>query len=551
MSEYILIKGGEVIDGTGKPAVKADVLIKDDLIEEIGKIEKFNGASVIDARNLVVAPGFIDIHTHLDFFLPSPRHASVLESWVRMGVTTLVGGLCGFSPAPINHEHVEDLNIYWNFAIPKEGLNYEWTSFGQFLDYLDEIGQAFNVAMLTGHNTLRNNVMGFQARFANDDEINEMKRQLKQSLDEGSFGLSVGLGYVPGIFSHTNEIMEVASVLKDYNRPLVTHPRGLSNQYHKAIEEVIFIAEKNRIPLQISHNSSVSLKAGPKAQKIIKAAIERGINIGYDNIPYASGCSTAFCALPPLLLDGGIKKCYKRLLDPEIRRKVIDDIKNYRIKWPNWEHDYWTDKFLKETKLSKLLGVKTLMHGFKLEKNRRFENMNLRDIAKELGKNYIDTFLDFILEERGGIFFTAVIADGKFGDRFIAKAIKDPNCSIITDHVGADFDTAHPVQYGAFTKVLGQFARDRGMMTMEEAIRKMTSLPASQMQLDNRSTIKKGFFADITIFNPETVNCRATFKNPRLPSEGIEYVIINGKIVLEKGNCNSEALAGKALRKVK
>jgi len=549
MSASILIKNGKVIDGSGKPAFQADVLIEGEYIQEIGAINATDATEVIDARDLMIAPGFIDAHTHMDFFLPSPRHPEVLKSWIYMGVTTLVCGLCGMSPAPINHERIRDLRVYDNFAFPRDGLKFEWTSFSEFLKYLEKIGQAFNVAMLTGHNTLRNNVMGFEARFATEEEVNEMKNQLQKSLDEGSFGLSLGLGYVPGIFSHTNEIMDIASVLKQYDRPLVTHTRGLSKQYHKAVEEVIHIAETHHIPLQLSHNSSISLGAASKARKIVAAAIERGVRIGNDNIPYASGCSTAFCALPPKLLDGGVDKCFERLQDPEIRKKAIHDIKNVKITWPNWENDFWTDVYLKDNITTKLLKVKLLMHGFKLEKNKKFENLPLKTIAKELKKDYYDTFLDLVIEEKDGLFFSGIINTGKLGDFLMKKTFQDPNCSFITDHVGADFKTDHPVQYGGFTRVIGHFARDKGLFNIEEAVRKMTSLPASQLQLKNRGILKAGYFADITIFNPETIRCVATFKNPHQLSEGIEYVLINGKKVLERNKYDSKACAGKVLRK--
>lgn len=548
MDNEILITNGTIMDGSGSFPFKADILIRGEKIQDIGNIQKEENFTVIDAHGLIVSPGFIDVHTHLDFFLPSPRHAEVLKSWAFMGVTTLFAGLCGFSPAPINHEHERDLNVYWNFALPRDGLNYDWTTFREFLGYLERGGQAFNVAMLVGHNTLRTNVLGFQARFANDEEIADMKTQLQQALNEGAFGFSIGLGYVPGIFAHTDEITELCSVLRDFNRPLVAHTRGLSNMYHKAVEEVIFIAETLQIPLQISHNTSVSLSAGHKAQKIIRKAIQRGIQIGFDNLPYAAGSSTAFCALPPLLLDGGIDKCYERLQDPAIRKRVIHDIKKVRVKWPNWDHDFWTDKYLENSFLARLLGVKILMHGFRNEKNTKFENMPIKKIAKELKKEPIEAFLDFLLEEPQGIFFTGVVANNWLGERIMAKAIKQSNCSVMTDHVGADFRTANPVQYGAFAKVLGKFVRDEKRMTLQEAIHKMTGLPASQMQLQNRGLLVKRYYADITVFNPKTIGTAATFKDPHHLARGIEYVLINGHLVLEKGQYHANAYAGQVLR---
>jgi len=550
MGNNILIKNGNVMDGTGNPASRTDVLIKGDQIEDIGLFEDVDAEKIIDAKDLIIAPGFIDVHTHLDFLLPSVRHAEVLEKWVRMGVTTIVGGNCGFSPAPINHDNEKNIKIYWNFALPRDSLEFQWDTMQDYLNFLEKGGQALNVAMLTGHNTLRNNVMGFNARFATPKEISEMTDQLVESLDAGTFGLSLGLGYVPGIYSHTDELMELASVLTDYKLPLIPHTRGLSNLYDKAVEEVINIAEQNKIPLQISHNGSFDVSAGSRANEIIKNAMKRGVKIGYDMLPYLGGSSTAFCGLSPLLLDGGVEKCFERLQDPEIREKTIQDIKkNAKIKWPNWDNQYWTDVYLRSSKWEKILSIKMFMHGFRLKKNRKFENMPLKKIAKILKKNYLEVFLDFVQEEQEGLFFSGFSTSEKISDKLMKDIINDPNCSIETDVVGADFNIAHPIQYGAFTKVLGNLARDKKYMPMEEAVRKMSSLPAQQMQIDERGIIKKGFFADIIVFDPKTVKCVATFDDPYKNSVGIENVIINGKLVLENGKYKARALAGKVLRK--
>ncbi len=190
------------------------------------------------------------------------------------------------------------------------------------------------------------------------------------------------------------------------------------------------------------------------------------------------------------------------------------------------------------------------MHGFRLEKNRRFENMPLKRIAKILKKNYIEVFLDLVQEEQEGLFFSGFSTSDKLGDKLMKEIIIDPNCSIETDVVGADFNIANPIQYGAFTKVLGNLARDKKYMSMEEAVRKMSSLPAQQMQIDERGIIKKGFFADIIVFDPKTVKCVASFDDPYKHSEGINNVLINGKIVLENNTYNPDILAGKVLRKI-
>jgi len=541
MSNDILIKNGLIMDGTGKSAFEADVMISGDKIEDIGSFKDADAIKIIDAKDLVVAPGFIDCHTHLDFFFPNPRHAEVLESWAHQGVTTIIGGNCGYSPAPINHEKEELVNMVWNFALPHEGMKYEWTTFGEYLDILQRNGQAYNVAILTGYNTLRTNVMGWDACFAKPGEISEMKKMLRSSLNEGSFGLSLGLYYVPGIYSHTDELMEIASVLTEFGAPLVPHTRGLTVHYDKAVQEVIDIAEKNQIPLHLSHHAGGSTqRVRRKALKAVKAARERGLEIGHDNMPWAGGCTAVLAHMPPWILDGGIEKLLERLQDPDIRRHIIEEIKNFQPKWPNWEHKYWTDKFFDRN---------THICGFKLEKNKDFEYKTIEEIAKELNKDIYNALLDLILEEKGKI-FTVGFMDHPLAEKYYDELIADPDCSIETDVVGADFNNPFPASYGTFTKVLGQMARDRRVISQEEAIRKMTSLPAKQMQIKNRGLIKKGNFADITIFNPKTVKSLVSFTKHFQNSEGIEYVLINGKIVLEQGKYDANAFAGKVLRRI-
>ncbi|TFG14936.1 MAG: hypothetical protein EU535_02415 [Promethearchaeota archaeon] len=539
MGREILIKNGMVIDGTGKPAIKADVLIDKDRIIDIGNFDKEEASLMIDAKDLCITPGFIDVHSHLDFILPSAQERNVLENWIRQGATTIVSGNCGFSPAPINHAYEKLINIYWNFALPLDGLKYEWTTMAECLDFLEKKGQTLNVAILTGHNTLRTDVMGFNARFANSEELNEMKTLLRESIEAGSFGLSFGLGYVPGMYSNTEELIDLASVLTDYQLPIVPHTRGLfSKLYADAVAEMIQVAEKNNIPLQISHHCGGGIgRVRKRSIKLVQDAIERGVKINHDNIPWPNSSTTALAWLPPWLFDGGIN--LDLLKDPEIRKQVIDEMLTFKLKWPPWENKYWVDRDF---------NASTVLAGFRKEKNKKFENMRLKEIAEMLNLEPIDAFIELIIEEEGKLYVISGQFDNPMAEDFVAELLSDPNCSIGTDIVGAGLNTISPAAFGNFTKVLGQFARDMGVMSQEEAIRKMTSLPAKQMQLKDRGILKKGAFADITIFNPSTVNNKSSYTNPYQTSEGIEFVIINGELILEKGKFYGEKLAGKVLR---
>jgi N-acyl-D-amino-acid deacylase len=549
MNNDVLIKNGIVMDGSGAPAFRADVLIRNGRIEDIGLFPDAEAATVIDAQGLVVAPGFIDVHTHLDFFLASRRHAEVLKSWAHQGVTTIVAGNCGFSPAPINHDYEDTVSTYWNFSLPHDGLQYEWTSMGEFLDFLERNGQAFNVGILTGHGILRTNAMGFQARFANPEEIAAMKQMLKESVEDGSIGLSLGLYYVPGVFSHTDEIIEVASVLADSGAPLVPHTRGMSETYAEAVEEVVRVAEEVGIPLHISHHGSF-VRDDPsimeRANRTIDEARERGVEIGHDVIPYSTGSTTLLSLYPPEVFDGGLDNFFTRLEDPLVRRRIVNGWETVVPAWPNWEHSWWTDNHYHNAFSSWSL---VCLSGFCMEKNRQFENMSVEQIAGILNKDPFETVFDLTAEERGRIIVTGGTFDNPLDEDNLAQGVSDPNCSIATDIVGADYGSINPVAYGAFPKVLGRMARDGGFMSQEEAVRKMTSLPAQQMGLKDRGVVRKGACADITIFNPETVIDRASFGNPHQFSEGIEYVLINGTPVLQRGKYDATAFAGRVIRR--
>jgi len=542
-SETTLIRGGVVMDGTGQAARRADVLIRGGQIEDVGLFPEVRPSRVIDASGLAVAPGFIDVHTHLDFLLPSPRHAEVLESWVRQGVTTLIGGNCGFSPAPMNHEREEDVSRYWSFALPHDGLEYQWSSMAEYLDHLEGIGQAFNVAILTGQNVLRNNVMGFEARFARPQELAEMKRMLRESLLAGSIGLSLGLFYCPAIYSNTEEVMELASVLTEFGALLVPHTRGLTLTYDSAVEEVIGVAEKNRVPLHLSHHAGGTVgdfSIRTRAVRAIEEAIGRGVPIGHDNIPWACGPTTVLALLPPRLFSGGVAAALKRLADPRVRAEVVGKLESAVPTWPTWEHGWWTDKFLSFT---------SRFGGFQRDENLAFEGRSMQEIAVELGKDPYEALFDLLIAEQGKLFMVGGLFDDPRGDDFMAALFADPNCAVMSDIVGADFEHGNPVAYGAFPKVLGQFARERGAMSQEEAVRRMTSLPAAQMQLANRGLVRRGAHADITIFDPLTVACNASFENPRRAPDGIEHVLINGRSVLEGDEYRADALAGQVLRR--
>ena len=578
MNRSTLIKNGTIMDGTGRPGFRGDLLIVGDRIKAIGILNGAKADRFIDAQGLAVAPGFIDCHTHLDFFMTDPCHATVMERWCRQGVTTIIAGNCGFSPAPVAETTRSEWQIYCNFAMPRKGMTYEWTSMAEYFEFMERNKVSFNIGVFTGHNVLRANTMGFENRFAGHDELDDMKRQLKAAMDAGALGLSLGLLYLPAYYSDTAELVELASVLTEYGAPLAVHTRGLTQLYDKAVEEAILVAEKNRIPLQLSHHAGgdastskkdmmlgytpkVKLKLAiarmmgekfflnqaveknpvrQKAVQLVQEALDRGVEIGHDNMPWMCGPSTILCTLPPWLFNWGTKKAFEQLQDPFIREKAAKEMASCIPQWPPWEHDYWVDNFFAPS---------MRLSGFRLKKNKAFENMSINRIARSLKKNVFDTVFDLIIEEQGRFFIIGGLFDNPAGDTFMSHLLKDPNCAIMTDVVGVDYTTPNPVSYGAFTKVLGQFARDMGVFSQEEAVRRMTALPAKQMQLRDRGRLKKGAYADICVFNPKTVKNKASFKKPNQFSDGINYVFINGTLVLNRGEYDHQAWAGRVLRR--
>lgn len=538
----LIFKNGDIIDGSGGPKYKSDILIVNDRIEKIGNINSNDADICLDIDGLVITPGFIDAHSHLDFFITSPTHSERLESWIRQGITTIVAGNCGYSPAPINDHITEFLNIYWDFALPRDGLDYQWNSMDEYFNHLQKIGQALNVAILTGHNTLRLNIMDLQARFAEESEIIEMKKLLKESLDAGSFGLSLGLGYVPGLFSHTDELIKLSSVLREYDAPLVPHTRGLlSKNYDKAISEVIEVAEKNDIPLQISHHAGGGIgRTRKKAIQAIKEAKNRGVEIGHDNIAWTNTSTTVLSLFPPWAFDGGIDKFFERLKDQTIQNQIKEEMLHFRPKWPNWEHNWWVDRDYNEN---------IILSGFKLKEHKRFNNKQIREISNELGGNSLNILIDLVLKERGKFFIITGQFDNPLAEEYVANLFTDTDCSVGTDIVGIDQNTPHPVAYGTFPKILERIVREKQLISLERAIRQMTSLPATQMRIKNRGLIKKNFYADLVVFNPKKIKCTSSFSNPFNNPEGIKHVCLNGVLVLKDNEYNTNLLAGKVLRR--
>lgn len=562
MAQKILIRGGSLADGSGRPPFRADLLVEGGRIAGLGPIAEVEGARVLDVSGLTVAPGFIDAHTHLDFILASGAQERVFEKWIRQGVTTVVAGTCGFSPAPATDFSERYVKTLWHNALPRDGLDFSWRSFGEYAAHMKSQGLLLNAAVLCGHNMLRANAMGLSARASEAEEARRMARELESALSQGAAGLSAGLYYVPGAFCRTEELDRLAAVLAGSGKPLVTHTRGLTRFYDRAVDEVIGVAERAGVPLQLSHHAgglSLPLKIkriyGPstraflwaarrfsarplrfltftanraraRAEKSVARARERGVLIGCDNMPWFCGPTGILAMLPPWLFDGGMDRGLARLSEPRTRARVLYELKNLVPSWPPWENGYWTDNFL---------SLSGRVAGFSLEKNRALSGRSVEEIGRLAKKDPFEALLDLAAEERGGLFVIDGLFDNPAGDDISAHLLSDPECSVMSDVIGADHDWPNPVPWSAHAKFLGSFRRERGLCSLAEAVRRMSSLPARQMGLSGRGELKKGHAADICVFDEGAVAHRASFARPNRFAVGLRHVLVNGEPVLEDG----------------
>lgn len=544
----LLIKNGKIMDGTANPWFFSDVAIKDSKIEEIGFIDSSSARQVIDAKGLIVAPGFVDIHTHADFILPLKNHTKILEPFIRQGITTLVTGNCGYSPAPINPKTLELIKKYTGFIQGGE-LTWEWRDMKGYLDYIEKQGVAFNVVPLASHGAIRIYVKGFDSGPATSTEKEEMARLARQAMEQGAFGLSAGLIYPPGSYSDTEELIAICKPLKDFGGVFTCHIRGESEVLLAATREIIKVGEANGIAVEHSHLETYGRDYWSLRDRLIALHDEaraRGVDITYDIIPYTAANTTIMAILPPWSLEGGVDKLIERLQDKEIRKRIEQDIEEAQPGWPPWLPGGWPNSFAKSSGWNNIVII-----WVGSDANKHLEGKILSEIAKEAGKTPFDATADLIVQERGQIMALYFGFDGDMEtDEGVRKLIANPRAAINTDAILTGRGVAHPAAYGAFPRVLGYFSRELGLFTMEEAVRKMTSMSLQRFGIKDRGLIREGCFADITIFNGATVGEKGTYFDPAHYPEGIEYVMINGTPVVQKG-VYSGKLCGHVLRKQK
>jgi len=534
LSNPMLIKNAHVIDGTGNPWFKKDIEISGGKIKKIGFISENKGQKVIDANGMIVSPGFIDLHSHSDMSILAYPNA---ESSVMQGITTTVSGNCGISMAPVNPENIDLLKKYLS---PFMAKNYEykwnWETLGEFYRSIEEQRLSLNIAPLVGHGTIRLAVKGFDSSKVSKEEMNKMKALLEQSIKDGVFGMSSGLIYPPGCYSTTEELIELCSVLKKYGLVYTTHIRNESNKLLEAVREAIKIGEENNIAVEISHHKASGKENWGKVKEslnLMEEARSRGVEVNCDVYPYTAGSTTITALLPTWVLEGGVKKMQERLKNKETRETIKKEITEDKTKGENWiKAAGWDGIFVGECPL----------------KN-KYEGRSLENILKEKNKfdNPFEGFFDWLLEIEGNATMVLFVMD----ENDVKMVISNPLSSIITDSLVTAPSAGgkpHPRAYGTFPRVLGKYVREENLLTIENAIRKMTSFPASKIGLKKRGLIKEGYYADVVIFDPDNIKDKATYKDPHQYSEGINYVIVNGEIVVHNKKITG-LKPGKILRK--
>ncbi len=527
----IIIRNGRVIDGSGRPAYRADVAIKGDRIARIGSLHSARAKREIDARGQVVAPGFIDMLGQSEqYVLIDPRAMSK----VMMGVTTEITGE-GESIAPLNDrilKEQEDFNRRFNLPV-------DWRTLGEYFNRLDKQGAGVNLGTFVGATQVREYVIGYDNRPPTAPELAQMKQLVADAMKEGALGVSTSLQYVPARFAKTDEIVELAKVAHQYGGIYISHQRSEANAIDDSMKEVFEIARRAHIPAEIWHFKTAYQKNWgrmPEMLRRIAAARRSGLKITADVYPYVAGSTSLSACLPPWALEGGTDRMIARLKDPQTRERLKSEIS---ADSKTWENIYLGSG-----------GPSGILIGAVVNRElESWQGKRLSEIASDQKKDPLDALFDFIIADHGqtgAIFFMMKESD-------MQAALKSPFVSICTDSGARATDgplagsKSHPRGWGTYPRILGKYVRDEKLMPLEFAIHKMTGLPASNVGLKGRGLLREGYFADITIFDPKTVIDRATFEEPNQYPVGINFVIVNGQVEVDRGQ-RTPAEAGRVLR---
>jgi len=513
-----IIRNGNIYDGTGGKPYPADLAIQGDKIVKIAPNIPERGKEEIDASNMAVSPGFINMLSWATTSLIADGRSL---SDIKQGVTLEVFGEGG-SMGPLNKQMKEDEKA----SMGEFKYDIDWTTLGEYLESLERRGISTNVASFIGATTLRIHEIGYEDRPPTDQEMENMRNLVRQAMEEGALGIGSSLIYAPAFYSSTEELIELCKIASDYNGMYISHLRSESNQFLEALEELITISEKAGIRAEVYHLKAGGVKNHYKMDQAIAridAARKRGLDISTDMYTYIAGATGLDAHMPPWVQEGGYNKWVERLKDPDIRAQVKQEMTIDTDEWENLGYLAGPD------------GV--LFAGFKNSDLRQYIGKTLKEVADELGKHYADVAMDFVIQDGSRVDVVYFL----MSEENVKKQIQLPYISFGSDagSLAPEGDflkyNPHPRAYGNFARLLGKYVREEKLIPLEEAVYKLSGLSADKLKIKDRGYLKKGNFADVVIFDPETIQDHATFSNPHQLATGVLHVFVNGMQVLKDG----------------
>ena len=524
----LVISNALVHDGQGGRPFEADIGIAAATIQTIGKVKAGRGKLVIDAKGMVVSPGFIDVHDHTDVSLIVNPKA---ESVIHQGITTLVSGNCGGSVFPIPDSTFEEDK---ERAKAVYGIDLTWRDMPGFFSRLEEKGIAPNYSTLVGHGSIRGAVVGFSDRPPSPEELEEMKSLVEENIRGGAFGLSSGLPYTPGCFARPDELTELCRVVARYGGVYATHMRNEDEGILESLDESIGAARDSGARLQVAHLKIGGYRNWSKVDAAlarIDLAKQQGVDIFCDRYSYIASSTGLSSYFPFWALEGKTEDFLRRLQDPALDAKLRADLAKVEDRLGSWD--------------------KVLISEVYLEKNRPLQGKNILEAARAAGKQPYDFIRDLLIEEKAMVGRIAFFGSEDVLKKFLAHPLVGVGCdgSALAPYGVLSRGKPHPRNYGTFPRALGKYVREEKVVPLEEMIKKMTATPASRFGFEKRGRLEPGFYADLVVFDPDNIADRATWVDPHQYPVGVEYVIVNGQVVVEH-NVHTGRLPGKILRKV-
>ena len=523
----VKIVNGLIIDGTGNPGYAADVGIVGDQIIAIGDLSDATSRETVDASGKVVAPGFVDMHTHSDLAV---LFDPLTNSKIFDGVTTEVVGNCGIGVAPVSEANRQLLIDYLGTRmignLPVK-IELNWSSMAEYLDYVRRHPPALNVCALLAQGAVRIAVMGFDKQAPTNRQLSEMKSLVAAGMAEGAVGFSSGLIYMPGEFSTTDELAELAKEIRPYQGFYVSHIRNESEGVFDALEEALTIGEKAGVPVHVSHLKVAGQSVWGRSPELlarIDKANQDGVETTFDLYPYTSGMTGLTACMPPWAFEGGVEKLLTRLADAEIRAKIVADVENGIPGWQNlfkaaggWEN----------------ITITTVNS----QANKHLEGKTIQQIADLQDKDPFTAVFDLLIAEKGKVLIVLLL----MAEEDLINILKHPMSMIGSDGMSVStegimsFGMPHPRAFGTRARVLARYVREKKVLSLEEAVKKMSYMPAWRLGLPKRGLLRLGYYADAVVFDPDMVKDNAVYSDPKHYSSGFDYVVVNGKIVLANG----------------